>query len=81
MSTVDLAEYEQMLKVVRAWPASQRLTFAQELLSTLAPMLSERPVRNTLAQARGLLKNGGPTPSDEDIARLLDERRRERFGL
>lgn len=37
--------------------------------------------RQTLAQARGLLASRQTAPSDEEVARWLDERRSERFGL
>jgi hypothetical protein len=37
--------------------------------------------RSALARARGLLKTGAAVPSDADIQRLRDERRRERFGV
>ena len=71
-------DYEQILDIVRMWPAPQRLTFVQEVLSTLNPAGAFRP-QHTLDQARGLLRTAHPAPSDADIAQLLDERRRERY--
>jgi hypothetical protein len=82
MSTARTADYEQILTIVRSWPPAQRFTLIQEILTTLAPAEpSERVPQHTLDQARGLLVSGRPAPSDEEIARWLDERRSERYGV
>ncbi len=74
--------YERVISIVRSWPAPQRLTLIQDLLATLVPdVATARQRPPTLARALGLLGTDQPAPSDEDIARLLDERRRERYGL
>ena len=81
MSAARTADYEQILNIVRSWPATQRFTLVQEILDTLAPVdSSEHVSRQTLEQARGLLTAGRPAPSDEEIAQWLDERRAERYG-
>lgn len=77
--SADVAEYQQILARVRSWSAAQRLHLVQDVLTTLAPI--EREARQTLEQARGLLASDRPTPTDEDVARLLDERRAERYGV
>jgi hypothetical protein len=82
MSAGRTADYEQVLTIVRSWPAAQRFTLVQEVLTTLAPAESSERFRpSTLDQARGLLTAGRPSPSDEEIARWLDERRTERYGV
>jgi len=82
MSTSQTADYEQILTIVRTWSAAQRFTLVQDILSTLAPIETPHSVsRPTLEQARGLLAAGRPAPSDEEIARWLDERRTERYGV
>lgn len=77
--SAQIADYETILALVRAWPAAQRFTLVQDVLVTLAP--TEREPRQTLQQARGLLATERPAPSDEDVARWLDERRSERYGV
>ena len=82
MGTHQTADYEQILAVVRTWPAAQRFTLVQDVLSTLAPTQTADSVsRPTLDQARGLLAATRPAPSDEQIAGWLDERRTERYGV
>ena len=81
MSTGRTADYEEILTIVRSWSVAERFTLVQDVLQTLAP--AETPAartRPTLEQARGLLVAGRPAPSDEEIARWLDERRSERYG-
>ncbi|MCS6883014.1 MAG: hypothetical protein RMK84_18080 [Oscillochloridaceae bacterium] len=49
-----------------------------DVLKTLAPAGPELTTRPpTLSRARGLLATAQPAPSDTDVARRLDERRRE----
>ncbi len=80
--TVQTQNYEAVIKMVRGWSAAQRLSLVQDVLATLAPDIAPALQRQpTLARALGLLATSQPTPSDNDIAALLDERRRERYGL
>ena len=76
--SVQIADYETILALVRSWPAAQRFTLIQDVLRTLAP--TEREPRRTLEQAHGLLAIKRPTPSNHDVARWLDERRSQRYG-
>lgn len=71
--------YESVLDTVRLWPERQRVALVRELLSTF--VAENRPPVSTLSQALGLLATNQPAPSDEEIAALLDERRREKFML
>jgi hypothetical protein len=81
MSTSNVADYEDILTIVRTWPATQRFTLVQEVLKTLAPVEEhEQPSKRTLDQARGLLATGRPVPTDEEITQWLEERRTERYG-
>jgi hypothetical protein len=80
MSTSNTPEYDAVLAVIRRWSPERRLTLAQETLNSLAPSESHaRPQRHTVDQASGLLATDQPPPTDADIARLLEERRIERF--
>ncbi len=78
----NVSNYETIINIVRNWPAPQRFTLVQEVLATLAPEVSATLHRQpTLARARGLLATQQPAPSDQDVEAMLDERRRERYGL
>jgi hypothetical protein len=81
MNTPETTDYEAILKIVRDWPPARRITLMQEVLKTLAPIEAGAPPHGaTLDRALGLLATTQPVPSDEDIARWLDERRMERYG-
>ncbi len=82
MSTPQTLDYETILRIVRQWPADRRFVLVQDVLKTLAPAGPEPTTRQpTLSRARGLLATDRPAPSDDDIARWLDERRREQYGV
>lgn len=75
-------DYQQVLTLVRSWPAEQRFVLIQDLLTTLAPSVGpDRATQPTLNQARGLLKTHAAPPSDAEVAVWLDERRQARYGL
>lgn len=81
-NSAQTPDYETVIKMVRLTSAAQRLALVQDVLATLAPDLALTPPRQpTLSHALGLLATDQPAPSDSDIATLLDERRRERYGL
>jgi hypothetical protein len=52
-----------------------------ELLNMIVKEVgTPRPRGNTLTEALGLLANGQPPPTDEEVERMLDERRMEKYG-
>jgi hypothetical protein len=81
MDNFEAAEYEKILKIITAWPPSQRFRLVQDVLKTLAPPVEEaRPRRKTLQEAEGLLATDQPPPTDEQIEQWLDEHRMEKYG-
>jgi hypothetical protein len=82
MSTTESTDYEAILQIVREWPPARRFTLVQDVLKTLVPAEArEQPHHPTLEKARGLLTDGRPAPTDEEIARWLEEHRQERYGI
>lgn len=80
--TMNMQTYNAVIETVRNWPTAQRFALIQDVLATLAPnVLSDVMRQPTLQQALGLLATASPAPSDQDIAHILDERRRERYGI
>ena len=74
--------YNAVIETVRADTAKQRLTRVQDVLATIALDVASGEQRQpTLPQALGLLAIADTVPSDEKIGLMLDERRRERYGL
>ena len=77
----EWAEYSSVFKIIRGWPPSLRATLITRLIDELAREAEPpRPRKSTLERARGLLSNGNPPPSDEDVERMLEEHRQERYG-
>ena len=81
-NTAHAESYEAVIAMVRGWSVAQRFSLVQDVLATLSPELaSNRHRQPTLARALGLLVTDKATPSDADITALLEERRKERYGL
>lgn len=74
----EFLELSVIVQQVRHWPAARRFELIQQILASLAPEMVEP--KSTLSQALGLLSTE-KTLSDNDVERLLEERRRERYGL
>jgi hypothetical protein len=72
------SEYKRVLELIAAWPADQRISIAQEILSTIR----DRPPvpRKTADRAYGLLRGPQPPPDDDDVKRILHEHRMEKYG-
>lgn len=80
-SSSETNSYESIFEIVREWTPAQRFHLVQDILKTLAPR--EEPMRakrQTLQKALGLLATDQPPPTDEEVRRWLDERRREKYG-
>lgn len=77
MSTKHPPTYGEVLSAVTAWPPERRFALIHEVLRTLAPKpsVSKEERQAALRRLDGMLAKYGPPPSDEEIERLLDERR------
>jgi hypothetical protein len=86
-------EFESVVEMVRSWPPELQFSLLHEMLHIVAAGPARRskrapskvdagypPRRSTLAHAIGLLKSEGAPPTDEEVQRLLEERRIEKFG-
>lgn len=75
------SDYTSILARVSAWPFETRVALMQEVLKTLVRKdEAMRPRGRTLDHAEGLLSGPWLTPTDEDVARLIEESRREKYG-
>ena len=79
--------YDEVLAVVREWPVEQRLLLVRDILHDLAdvnPYVDPGPLsksdRPKLTDLLGMLDTGRPAPTDEEIEKMLRERREERCG-
>jgi len=73
---------EAILHLVHHWPISEQVALADAILAearaATQPVLQPPLVPSTTL--RGILSNGEPPPSDEDVARILDEERMKKYG-
>ena len=81
MADMTVPDREMILRAVRAWPLDEQRALAGEILRHAGVPPVEEPLAppNSSGLA-GLLATGQAPPTDEDVARWRDERRRERYG-
>ncbi|HXT40308.1 MAG TPA: hypothetical protein VN887_09820 [Candidatus Angelobacter sp.] len=73
------SEYEQIFKTISRWPVKDR----EELIRQLRAELEQRPKSNhglTMADFLGVARGTGPVPDDEEVKRIVEEARTERYG-
>lgn len=73
---------ETILRVVRQWPINEQIALADAILAD-ARAATERVLRPPAvpsAALRGILSNDQPAPSDDEVARILDEERMKKYG-
>lgn len=79
-------DQERILRDIQEWPLDEQLALAQTILQRVARLrdqqsgLPSQASRVPSAALRGLLANGQPAPSDEEVARWLDEARMKKYG-
>lgn len=79
--TTPALDRETILRAVRSWPPQEQITLIHEILEQVRVPLIEEPLQPPDSRAlAGLLANGEIPPSDDDIARWLEEARMERYG-
>jgi hypothetical protein len=76
-----MTAYDHILEIVRQWPPDQRLLLLRDVIQTLSNTREPlRSPRDTLSRALGLVSSGEILPNDEEIKRMLDEHRMEKYG-
>jgi hypothetical protein len=82
MNTIT-SDYQHVLERVQEWPTTSRLTLIQDIIETInREQMSALPEkRDTLSTALGLLASSDKQPpTDDEVARWLDEHRMEKYG-
>ena len=81
--TTPTQERERILRAIQEWPVEEQVALARTILQRAEELQQgqqgQRP-QVPSAALRGLLANGQPAPSDEEVARWLDEARMEKHG-
>ena len=70
---------EAILRTIQTWPVEDQVAFAQVILRCATGQLT-RVQQPSWRQLAGLASTEQPPPSDEDVARWLDEHRSEKYG-
>lgn len=79
----SVGDRETVLKAIDAWPLEDQVALAQAILRRTTTHMAhntETPQRPGWRQMAGLASNGQASPSDEEVARWLDEHRLEKYG-
>jgi hypothetical protein len=74
------AEFNEVLKVVSAWPAQQRASLAQVLIDGLINRSSEARSKLALDELVGIARGKNPVPDDLQIEQWIDEARTRKYG-
>jgi hypothetical protein len=71
---------EELKEQVFKLPPSDRLALVSAIIESLQDTpISESERSGAIGRMRGLLKTDGPTPTDEEVAAMLEERRMRKF--
>lgn len=80
--TAPMLDREEILRIVRKWSVTERIALADAILADTrtAQQQELQPPAVPSSALRGILSNGQPAPSDEEVARILDEERMKKYG-
>lgn len=71
---------QELKDQVRQLPMGERLELVHTIIESLQDAPSQQPERSrTIKQMKGLLKTNEPTPTDEQVEAMLEERRVEKY--
>lgn len=79
--TTPTLDRETILQTIRAWPRDEQVALVQDILQALGEAFVEEPLAPPDSRGlAGLIANDRPPPTDEEVARWLDERRMNKYG-
>ncbi len=80
MTTVETSELLDVWGRVSRWPEPMKLSLASRILHSLQQRTDEPADRKSLRDLIGLWDRGQPPPTDEEVARILEEERMKKYG-
>jgi hypothetical protein len=80
MSTLNIDKIAEFVDRVADWPTGDRLALAQKILGTIERDLAPARPKKSLRKLVGLLRRDGPSPTDEEIAQMIDEEIMKKYG-
>jgi hypothetical protein len=80
--TTDTLDRETILQVVQTWPIDEQVELADAILDHLRTASQRVPDSSFVSSEtlRGIFSNGQRAPSDEEVERILRERRLQKYG-
>ena len=79
--TAPPLDRETILHAVQAWARDEQVSLAQEIMRQAGMPLIEEPLDPPDSRGlAGLLANDQPLPTDEQVARWLEEDRMRKYG-
>ncbi len=85
--TAPSLSHDSIVQAIRQWSRAQQVELSREILIYLgaaeaqSPMASPHEQHASWAEIVGFLATDGPAPSDEEIERWREARRREKYGI
>ena len=77
--TIPATETQKILRVIETWPTKDQIAFAQMILERTRTR-GTHTGHPAWRQMAGLASTDRENPSDEDVARWLEEHRVEKYG-
>ena len=74
--TAPTLDRETILQTVQKWPLEDQIALADAILALVR---AHKGLESPMA-LRGIAATGHPAPSDEDVARILEEERMQKYG-
>ena len=80
--TAPMLDREAILRIVRQWSINEQIALSDAILAdaraSCQPVFQPPVVPSSAL--RGILSNGQPAPTDDEVARILDEERMKKYG-
>ena len=73
-------DIDSIIKQVDAWPPEDRVALAYQILRDMRIKVLADPPRSTFQRALGIGRGDRPAPTDEDVRRIMEEHRTEKYG-
>ena len=77
--TTPTSDRDTIARVIGTWPIEDQVTLARQILQRATAEDAMLP-RLGWREMAGIASSGGIPPSDEQVARWLDEHRQEKYG-
>ena len=76
---IPTSDRNSILQAIESWPLGEQVLLAETILSRAKAFIGP-PQRPSWRDMAGIASTGQTPPSDEEVARWLDDHRSEKYG-